>query len=272
MKRAPESRRGWEADALRPVPSTPEAFRGARNGDNSRLPEGISYREINWGGTAGIYGSSLGTGRSSFLEGLIVGRDEILEELIRIGRESYRLRLTPGTAGNLSVRSEKGLIISRSGVSLGFAVKDDYLEVTGDDAGGNGRPSSELPMHAAIYRKVPEARAVLHFHGPWIIQIGTREHPRRWIPEPMPPEFSRLAPEGYVPRVPAMDPGSARLANATGEAFLCGSRGAVLCGHGGVAWGDDPRDALHCAEAMESAAGGHFLYRLARMVEGRDAR
>ncbi len=189
-----------------------------------------------------------------------------------MGREAYRLRLTPGTSGNLSIRSRRGLIISGSGVSLGFADRKDYVEVADNDVSGERRASSELPMHAAIYRKVPEARAILHFHGPWIIQMGTRKCPHRWVPEPMPPEFSHLAPEGYIPRVPDMDPGSEELAESTAAALLCGSRGAILCGHGGVAWGDSPRDALHCAEAMESAGRSDYLHRLMSVIEGRDVR
>jgi L-fuculose-phosphate aldolase len=79
-------------------------------------------------------------------------------------------RLVIGTSGNVSARdSETGHVaITPSGVSYADLSADDIVLVdpSGMVVDGNWMPSSELPMHLAVYRLRPDVMAIVHTHSP----------------------------------------------------------------------------------------------------------
>ncbi|HSU06138.1 MAG TPA: class II aldolase/adducin family protein [Acetobacteraceae bacterium] len=80
-------------------------------------------------------------------------------------RELGRRGFVPGSAGNVSVRSTKGMLITPSGCSADAVTGADIVAVTFDGRTRNGTPSSEWPMHAAIYRAFADAQAIVHTHS-----------------------------------------------------------------------------------------------------------
>jgi len=100
-------------------------------------------------------------------------RDDTLEsrwELIRLGQRYDRFGWVLGTGGNLSGRTERGLIVTASGRHKGMLTAEDFVELDMDGrivAGTAGAvPSAEAAIHAAIYRAHPEAKIALHVHTP----------------------------------------------------------------------------------------------------------
>ncbi|MCS6891811.1 MAG: methylthioribulose 1-phosphate dehydratase [Rhodovarius sp.] len=88
--------------------------------------------------------------------------------LIEAGRRMDARGWVPATAGNLSLRLGPGrIVITRSGVHKGFLTEDGLMLV--DEAGAPAdpglRPSAETGLHCGIYRRFPEAGAVLHGHS-----------------------------------------------------------------------------------------------------------
>lgn len=78
----------------------------------------------------------------------------------------------PANDGNLSARcSDGGVLITPSGVYKGDLEEDMLLEVDleGRVLSGTGRPSSESPMHLALYRTRPEVGGVVHTHAPYSV-------------------------------------------------------------------------------------------------------
>lgn len=73
--------------------------------------------------------------------------------------------LNQGTSGNLSVRSEEGMLITPSGMDYSGLTPDDivWMDLDGN-CRGLRKPSSEWRFHAAIYQHRSEANAVLHAH------------------------------------------------------------------------------------------------------------
>src|SRR5208337_5392435 len=71
--------------------------------------------------------------------------------------------------GNLSARLPQSnrIIISPSGFDKGALKPKDLVIVNlkGELLEGKLRPSTETPMHCAIYRKRPELNAVVHAHS-----------------------------------------------------------------------------------------------------------
>jgi len=86
-------------------------------------------------------------------------------QLLETARAMNTSGLNQGTSGNLSVRSEHGMLITPSGMDYGTIGVDDIVWM--DYAGaceGERKPSSEWRFHAAIYQNRIEAQAVLHAH------------------------------------------------------------------------------------------------------------
>ena len=75
--------------------------------------------------------------------------------------------LSQGSSGNASVRSAKGFWITPTGMAPQRMRADDAVEIDpgGRVLAGTLRPSSEWPMHAAIYRARPDAQAIVHCHS-----------------------------------------------------------------------------------------------------------
>ena len=101
-------------------------------------------------------------------------------ELIDTGHTLYNLGMVPATSGNFSARLSDGHIaITISGRHKGRLSVDDIMLIneTGHPLDG-GQPSAETGLHLQIYRRFPEAMAVLHPHSvnATLISRGRRDH------------------------------------------------------------------------------------------------
>lgn len=93
---------------------------------------------------------------------------KLKEEIIKIGKKLYDLRLVAARAGNLSARSERNnILITATGAALGNLSKADIVKVSlsGCLSQKNKRSSSEFPLHSLIYRNFP-AKVIIHCHPP----------------------------------------------------------------------------------------------------------
>ncbi|MEN9498681.1 MAG: hypothetical protein RIS83_500 [Pseudomonadota bacterium] len=94
--------------------------------------------------------------------------DTVAEAIVAAGRSLDRHGWVPATAGNISIRlAPDRIAITRSGRHKGQLVPADVMLV--DAAGApliaGERPSYETGLHCGIYRRFPEAGAVLHGHS-----------------------------------------------------------------------------------------------------------
>lgn len=95
-------------------------------------------------------------------------KTHLIAELIRHTGELARAGLTPATSSNFSVRLDDGTcLITASGRDKGRLTPDDFLEI---DMDGNALApghiaSAETLLHTQIYRRRPDAGAVLHTHS-----------------------------------------------------------------------------------------------------------
>ena len=107
--------------------------------------------------------------------------DERLPELAGWCHRFAQLGLTAGGAGNLSIRSARGFLISRTAADLSAITPADFVEVVNVDfaraevvASGAYEPSSESLMHAAIYGARPDVNAVFHGHADELLRAAPR--------------------------------------------------------------------------------------------------
>lgn len=89
--------------------------------------------------------------------------------------------LNQGTSGNISVRTEAGILITPSGVAYEALTPDAMVLIPLDGLPfeEGPRPSSEWPFHQGLHRARPDMPVVLHAHPPYCSILAVQ---RRAIP------------------------------------------------------------------------------------------
>jgi L-fuculose-phosphate aldolase len=188
-------------------------------------------------------------------------------QLVSYGARLLDDGLAVGSAGNLSVRIGDIVAITPSGISYGdmrpadvclvtldgAQIRDDGTQVR-DDPGPDAleTPSSETPMHLAIYAAT-SAAAVVHTHSPEVVALSTA---RTELPAI---HYAITGLGGPVRVAPYVRFGSAGLA-AAAVAALDGRYAVILRNHGAVSYGRDLASAYDRALLLEWLAR---TYRLA---------
>lgn len=179
--------------------------------------------------------------------------DGCREELTRYGRRIVERGLAVGPGGNLSARVGERIVISPSGFPLDEIGAADWVEVdlgSGRPIRPGPRPSSEIEMHLAVYRRRPEVRAVVHTHPP--TAIGVTAAGIDAIPFMFPDQVALV---GAVACLDYVVPCSPELAAAVGDAFADPvATGLLLRNHGLVTVGETLREAYYRTEVVEDAA------------------
>ena len=168
--------------------------------------------------------------------------------------------LAVGSAGNISVRAGEIVAITPSGVSYAEMRPADICLITldgiqlPDDAGDGAQetPSSETPMHLAIYAAT-SAAAVVHTHSPEVIALSATRSELPAI------HYAITGLGGPVRVAPYVRFGSAGLAAAAVDA-LDRRSAVILRNHGAVTYGRD------LAQAYDRALLLEWLARTYRMA------
>jgi len=116
-------------------------------------------------------------------------RNPSIKELISWGKHisdegmapTYITPLGSGSGGNLSFRTDRGMITTASYSHLGHLHEMDFTEVLSCDIEkkevhfiGLRNPSSEAILHWLVYQGRPEVNAVFHFHDDAILKSAQR--------------------------------------------------------------------------------------------------
>ncbi|MBX9454130.1 MAG: class II aldolase/adducin family protein [Mesorhizobium sp.] len=91
--------------------------------------------------------------------------EALREEMVSICRRMNTSDINQGTAGNLSVRSGDGFLITPSSMPYDVMTPDDIVEMDFDGTYVGGRPSSEWRFHRDILRAREDINVVLHCHS-----------------------------------------------------------------------------------------------------------
>ncbi|MGX1912941.1 class II aldolase/adducin family protein [Streptomyces phaeochromogenes] len=96
------------------------------------------------------------------------------DELVATARRTVADGLVVGTSGNVSVRVGDTVLVTPSGVPYDRLAPGDLCGVSPDGRQvlGSLVPTSELPMHLAVYRAT-DARAVVHTHAVHATAVST---------------------------------------------------------------------------------------------------
>ncbi|AEH36897.1 class II aldolase/adducin family protein [Halopiger xanaduensis] len=167
--------------------------------------------------------------------------------------------LTPGRTGNLSVRGSgddtdagpgDAFAITPTGVPYdGFDVEDvPVVGTDGERLDGEMAPSSEVPMHSAIYRR-EDVGAIVHTHSPWATALAVAN-------QPLPPIHYMIVAVGKrVPVAEYAPYGTDELAENIVTAMTeAGSTASLIENHGLVVTAPDLETALENTHHVESLA------------------
>lgn len=155
-------------------------------------------------------------------------------DVVDTARRTAADGLVVGTSGNVSARVGDLVVVTPTAVPYDRLRPQDAVAVDldGRQVRGDLRPTSELPLHLAVYRAT-DARAIVHTHAPHATAVST-------LVELLPAIHYMTAALGGPVRVAPYAPyGTPELA-AAALAALRGRTACLLANHGTLAYGDTP--------------------------------
>lgn len=103
---------------------------------------------------------------------------ELREGIIRTCVEMNRIGLNQGTSGNVSHRTEDGILITPTSLPYDMMKPEDIVALSWDASyEGRHRPSSEWRFHRDIQKNRPDINVVLHTHSIYCTTLAVHEKP-----------------------------------------------------------------------------------------------
>ena len=94
------------------------------------------------------------------------------EEICRVGASLYERGYVHATAGNISVRTDTGYLITPTDACLGTLDPARLAELDGNGVQTSGDHASKtLALHRRIYAADPDARCVIHTHSTHLVAL-----------------------------------------------------------------------------------------------------
>lgn len=170
-------------------------------------------------------------------------------ELCAIGRRLAGTGLVTGASGNISVRLGDLVAVTPGGMMLDRMEPADcpVVNLSSQLVEGERAPSSETPMHLALYDATPAA-AIVHTHSTYGAVVAAT------MSELPPIHYNTLLLGGVVKVAEYATYGTPELAENVRRAME-GKRAALMANHGGVAIGRDLDEAFENARLLEWLCG-----------------
>lgn len=94
-------------------------------------------------------------------------------KVLATARAMNSLGINRGSAGNVSVRTADGFLITPTGMAYETSVAEDMVPMSlSGETRGPRKPSSEWRFHRDIYGARPEAGAIIHAHSPFATSLA----------------------------------------------------------------------------------------------------
>jgi ribulose-5-phosphate 4-epimerase/fuculose-1-phosphate aldolase len=217
-------------------------------------------------------------------------------EICRVGASLYARGYAHASAGNISVRTGTGFLITPTDACLGTLDAERLADVNaqGVQAGGD-RASKTLALHRAIYATDPDAHCVIHTHATHLVALtlaGVHGAPRRQAapqggssgpaePDPLENPDDILPPitpyfvmkVGHVPLIPYRRPGDPAVATEVAQRIARARerqapiRAVMLERLGPVVWHRTPAEASAVLEELEETARLWLLCKAAPLTD-----
>ncbi|MDP1849833.1 MAG: class II aldolase/adducin family protein [Solirubrobacteraceae bacterium] len=178
------------------------------------------------------------------------GIDRLRAGLVQACRELAQTGLVVGSAGNVSARNGDLVLVTPTGARLATVAEDELavVDLDGTLVDGPLLPTSELPLHLAVYRSFAAAGAVVHTHPPMATAVACVADELPCI------HYTLLSLGGSVRVAPYATFGTDALAATVVDA-LRERTAALMGGHGAVTYGPDVAAAMAATQLLEWACG-----------------
>jgi len=175
---------------------------------------------------------------------------ETRREIVEIGRRLWERGYVAANDGNISARLGSRILVTPTGYSKGFLKPDDIVVVSdsGKKLSGRVDPTSELPMHLAVYRARADVQAVVHAHPPKATGFAVAGVP---LAQCVLPEV--ILTLGDVPLAGYATPSTEEVARSIRE-FIPRFNAILLSNHGALTLGRDLSQAYFRMETVEHFA------------------
>ncbi|WP_439541480.1 class II aldolase/adducin family protein [Hyphomicrobium sp.] len=175
-------------------------------------------------------------------------------ELIETALAMSRSGLSPGRSGNVSARTDGGMLITPTGLAYEDIGPKDIVFVASDGSvpGRQKKPSSEWHFHLSAYAARPDMGAVVHTHSLHAVVLACAG-------KSIPAFHYMIAVAGGsdIPVVPYATFGSPELA-AHVASGLTERRACLMAHHGAIALGETLPRALELAHEVEVLAEQYY--------------
>lgn len=182
------------------------------------------------------------------------------DEICRVGASLFARGYVHATAGNISVRTDQGFLITPTDACLGQLDPARLAEVSAQGIQLSGDLASKtLALHRRIYEADPQARCVIHTHSTHLVALTLAGvwHPDDCLP-PITPYFVMKV--GHVPLIPYHRPGDPAVGDQVAlriermRAAGTPIRAVMLDRLGPNVWGASPGAASAVLEELEETA------------------
>lgn len=180
-----------------------------------------------------------------------------LRDFQTVGHDLFVSRLNNSHSGNLSIRMNRMMAITRSGSMLHRLEHGDIVEtlIDGEDA-ETPRASRERPVHRAIFMNT-NAQAIVHAHPPQLIALSFTTDKFMPVDAEGRYFFTRGIPVVEVTNAIASDEVAAKISPLLREFPI-----VVVRGHGTFAIGQTLEEGFHYTSSLEHSAMIAFVYRV----------
>ena len=184
-------------------------------------------------------------------------------EIVAYGRLLFEKGLTSGTGGNISIRVKNRLLITPSGLSLGFLENRDLIATNnkGEKIEGMHAPSSEKLMHIFVYQNRPDIRACCHAHPPYATAFSLTDQELRCDIHP-----EAILTLGDIAQVEYASPGTEAVPRAM-ENCIKRFDAFILKNHGVLTLGRDMKEAYYRMETVEHLAKITYIAKRAGKID-----
>ena len=197
------------------------------------------------------------------------------DEICRVGASLHARGYVHATAGNISVRSGTGFLITPTDACLGRLDPARLAEVDADGVQtGGDRASKTLALHCRIYAADPDARCVVHTHSTHLVALTLAGV---WSADDVVPPITPyyVMKVGHVPLIPYHRPGDPAVGDAVARRIAAmreaGTpiRAVLLDRLGPTAWHASPAEAGAVLEELEETARLWLMTRAAPLSSAR---